>query len=64
MKYEIAFLDKSNQEIVFLTSRFIWQARKIAKKILRYNPLLKTAIILISGIEAEYFDSPFKPAND
>ena len=60
MKYEIAFLDKSDQEMVFLTSNFLLRARWLAKKILRYNPLLRHAIILNHGIEKEWFDSPFK----
>jgi len=63
-KYEIAFLDKSNQEIVFLTSNFLLRAKYLAKRILRYNPFFKEAIILKRGIEKEWFNSPFQPKKD
>jgi len=56
-KYEVAFLIKA-EEIFFLTSNFLFKARKIAKKILRFNPRLHEAIILKKGIEKEWFYSP------
>ena len=59
MRYEIAFLDKSDQEMVFLISNFLIRARYLAKKILKYNPRLKLAIVLKHGTEKEWFDSPF-----
>ena len=57
-KYEIVFLFK-NGEKFFLASSFLFRARKIAKKMLRFNPLLRFVVIIKRGIEEEKLHSPF-----